>query len=73
MLARISFGYRINLHIYKRGSVMARDEALNSPIRLHAAAVGCVFVLMDDNVHSQIAVIISDYLEAKGVVAGGLS
>ncbi|GFW74988.1 transposable element Tcb1 transposase [Trichonephila clavipes] len=45
-------GYRMDLHIFKRGSVTAvryRDEVLEPIVRLYAAAVGHTFVLMDDN------------------------
>ncbi|GFX48013.1 transposable element Tcb1 transposase [Trichonephila clavipes] len=50
--AGISLGYRTDLHIFKRDSVTAvgyRNEILEPIVRLHAAAVGPTFVLMDDS------------------------
>ncbi|GFX45083.1 transposable element Tcb1 transposase [Trichonephila clavipes] len=68
--AGISFGYRTDLHIFKRGSVTAvryRDEVLEPIVRLYAAAVGPTFLLMDDNAHSHRADIVDDYLESQGI------
>ena len=64
--AGILLGYRTNLHSFKRGSVTAlrhRDEVLEPIEKLYTAAVGPIFVLMDDNVHPHRAVIIDDYVE----------
>ncbi|GFW49832.1 transposable element Tcb1 transposase [Trichonephila clavipes] len=66
----ISLGYRTDLHIFKRGSVMAvryRDEVLEPIVRLYAPAVGSTFVLMDDNTRPHRAGIVDDYLESKGI------
>ncbi|GBO13200.1 hypothetical protein AVEN_267082-1 [Araneus ventricosus] len=49
--AGISLGYRTDLHIYRRGSVLAvryRDEVLDPIVKLYAAVAGPSFVLMDD-------------------------
>ncbi|GFU78302.1 uncharacterized protein TNCV_4497891 [Trichonephila clavipes] len=54
--AGILLGYRTNLHIFKRGSVMSvryRDEVLEPIVRLYPAAVGPTFVLIDDNARSR--------------------
>ena len=67
---RISLGYRIDLHIFKWGSVTAarhRDEVLEPIVRLYPAAVGLTFVLMDDNTHPHRAAIINDYLQSEGI------
>ncbi|GFU14795.1 transposable element Tcb1 transposase [Trichonephila clavipes] len=53
--AGISLGYRTDLHIFKRCSMMAvryRDDVLELIVRFYAAAVGPTFVLMDDNARS---------------------
>ncbi|GFV85885.1 transposable element Tcb1 transposase [Trichonephila clavipes] len=66
----ISLGYHGDLHIFKRGSVMAvryGDEVLEPIMRLYAAAVGPTFVLMDDNARSHRADIVDDYLESEGI------
>ncbi|GFW64780.1 transposable element Tcb1 transposase [Trichonephila clavipes] len=63
-------GYRINLHIFKRGSATAvryQDEVLEHIVRLYAAAVGPTFVLMDDNAPPHRADIVDDYLESEGI------
>ncbi|GFU80761.1 transposable element Tc3 transposase [Trichonephila clavipes] len=68
--ARISLGYRIDLHIFKRGSVTAvryRDEVLEPIQRLYAEAVCPTFVLMDDNARPHRADIVDDYLESEGI------
>ncbi|GFU71590.1 transposable element Tcb1 transposase [Trichonephila clavipes] len=68
--AGISLGYRTDLHIFKRGSVMAvryRDEVLEPIVRLYTAAVGPTFVLMDDNALPHRADIADDYLESEGI------
>ncbi|GFX45149.1 transposable element Tcb1 transposase [Trichonephila clavipes] len=68
--AGISFGYRTDLHIFKRGSVTAvryRDEILEPIVRLYAAAVGPTLVLMDDNARPHRADIVHDYLESEGI------
>ncbi|GFY33294.1 transposable element Tcb1 transposase [Trichonephila clavipes] len=68
--AKISLRYRTDLHISKRGSVMAvryRDEVLEPIVRLYAAAVGPTFVLMDDNARPHRADIVDDYLESEGI------
>ncbi|GFX74131.1 transposable element Tcb1 transposase [Trichonephila clavipes] len=66
----ISLEYRTNLHIFKRGSVTAvryRDEALGPILRLYVAAVGPIFVLMDDNARPNKADIVDDYLKSEGI------
>ncbi|GFX51670.1 transposable element Tcb1 transposase [Trichonephila clavipes] len=66
----ISLGYSTDLHIFKRGSVMAvryGDEVLEPIVRLYAAAVGPTFVLMDDNAHPHRADIVDDYLKSEGI------
>ncbi|GFT37370.1 transposable element Tcb1 transposase [Trichonephila clavipes] len=73
--ARISLGYRTDLHIFKRGSVLAiryRDEVLEPIVRLYAAAVGPTFVLMDDNARPHRVSIVDDYLESEGIAQGPL-
>ncbi|GFX03736.1 transposable element Tcb1 transposase [Trichonephila clavipes] len=68
--AGISFGYRTDLHIFKRGSVTAvryRDEVLELIVRLYAAAIGPTFVLMNDNARPHRADIVNDYLESEGI------
>ncbi|GFX03573.1 transposable element Tcb1 transposase [Trichonephila clavipes] len=68
--AVISLGYHTDLHIFKRGSVMAvryRDEVLEPIVRLYPAAVGPTFVLMDDNARPHRAYIVDDYLESEGI------
>ena len=68
--ARISLGYRTDLHIFKRGSVTAvwyQDEVIEPIVRLYAAAVGPTFVLMDNNACPQGAAIVDNYLESKGI------
>ncbi|GFX18573.1 transposable element Tcb1 transposase [Trichonephila clavipes] len=70
VLAGFTLGYRTDLHIFKRGSVTAvqyRDEVLEPIVRLHAAAVGPIFILMDDNTCPHRAVIVDDYLESEGI------
>ncbi|GFY25640.1 transposable element Tcb1 transposase [Trichonephila clavipes] len=65
----ISLGYRTDLHIFKRGSVTAvryRDEVLKHIVILYAAAVGPIFVLMEDNARPHTADIVDDYLESEG-------
>ncbi|KFM70504.1 hypothetical protein X975_15434, partial [Stegodyphus mimosarum] len=65
--AGISIGYRTDLHIFKRGSLMSvryRDEVLELIVRLYTAAVGPTFVLMDGNAHPSRADIVNDYLES---------
>ncbi|GFU77387.1 transposable element Tcb1 transposase [Trichonephila clavipes] len=66
--AEISLGDRTDLHIFKRGSVMAiryRDEVLESIVRLCAAAVGPTFVLMDNNARPHRTDIVDDYLKRR--------
>ncbi|GFX11418.1 transposable element Tcb1 transposase [Trichonephila clavipes] len=66
--AGISLGYRTDLRIFKRGSVTAiryRDEVLEPMVRLYAAAVGPIFVLMDDNARPHRADIVDDYLGSE--------
>ncbi|GFW00603.1 transposable element Tcb1 transposase [Trichonephila clavipes] len=68
--AGISLGYRTDLHIFERGSVMAvqyRDEVLEPIVRLYAAAVGPTFVLRDDNTRPHRADIVDDNLESEGI------
>ncbi|GFU01756.1 transposable element Tcb1 transposase [Trichonephila clavipes] len=68
--AGISLGYRPDLHIFKRGSVTAvryQDEVLEPIEKLHAAAVGPTFVLMDDNARPHRADIVNDYLESEEI------
>ncbi|GFS99464.1 transposable element Tcb1 transposase [Trichonephila clavipes] len=68
--AGISLGYRTDLHIFKRDSVMAvryRNGVLEPTMRLYAAAVGSTSILMDDNVRSHRADIVDDYLESEGI------
>ncbi|GFT80935.1 transposable element Tcb1 transposase [Trichonephila clavipes] len=68
--AGISLGYSTDLHIFKRGSVMAvryRYEVLEPIVKLYAAAVGPTFVLMDDNICLHRAGIVDDYLENEGI------
>ncbi|GFW93907.1 transposable element Tcb1 transposase [Trichonephila clavipes] len=65
--AGISLGYRIDLHIFKRGSVTAvryRDDVLESIVRLYAAAVSPTFVLIE---RPHRADIVDDYLESQGI------
>ncbi|GFX87686.1 transposable element Tcb1 transposase [Trichonephila clavipes] len=62
--------YRTDLHIFKRDSVTAvryQDEVLEPIVRLHVAAVGPTFVLMDDNARPHRAYIVDDYLESEGI------
>ncbi|GFW65727.1 transposable element Tcb1 transposase [Trichonephila clavipes] len=69
--ARISLGYRTDLHIFKQGSVTAvryREEILEPIVRLYAAAVGPAFVLMDANAHPHRVDIVDDYMESEGIV-----
>ncbi|GBM77702.1 hypothetical protein AVEN_80305-1 [Araneus ventricosus] len=66
----ISLGYRTDLHIYRRGSVTVvrhRDENLDPIVKLHAAAVGPSFVLMDDNARPHRAAIVDDFLESERI------
>ncbi|GBM09194.1 hypothetical protein AVEN_236189-1 [Araneus ventricosus] len=68
--AGISLGYRTDLHIYRRGSATAvryRDEVLDPIVKLHAAAVGPSFVLMDDNARPHRAAIVDEFLESEGI------
>ncbi|GFV62946.1 transposable element Tcb1 transposase [Trichonephila clavipes] len=68
--AGISLGYRIDLHIFKRGSVTAvrhRYEVPELVVRLYAASVGPIFVLMDDNIRPHRVDIIDDHLESEGI------
>ncbi|GFS92780.1 transposable element Tcb1 transposase [Trichonephila clavipes] len=68
--AGISLEYRIDLHIFKRGSVTAvryRDEDLEPIVRLYVAVVGPTFVLSDDNTRPHRADIVDDYLESEGI------
>ncbi|GBL80410.1 Transposable element Tcb1 transposase [Araneus ventricosus] len=68
--AGISSGYRTDLHIYRRGSVTAvryREEVLDPILKLHAAAVGPSFVLMDDTARPHRAAIVDNFLECKGI------
>ncbi|GFU90176.1 transposable element Tcb1 transposase [Trichonephila clavipes] len=70
VLAEISVGYRIYLHIFKRGSVTAvwyRDEVLEPIVRFYAAEIGPTFVLMDDKARLHRADIVDDYLESEGI------
>ena len=65
--AGISLGYRSHLHIFKQDSVTAvkyRNEVQEPIVRLYVAAVGPIFVLMDDNVRPHRAAIVDDYLES---------
>ena len=48
-------------------AVQYRDEILQPIVRLHAAAVGPIFVLMDDNASPHRAAIVDDYLESEGI------
>lgn len=45
--------------------VQYRDELLDLTVRLWAAAVGSIFVLMNGDVRPQRAVIFGDYLKRK--------
>ena len=66
----ISLGYRTDLHIFKHGSETAvryRGEVLELIVRLYAAAVGPIFILMDDNACPHRAAIIDDYLKSEGI------
>ncbi|GFY26781.1 transposable element Tcb1 transposase [Trichonephila clavipes] len=68
--AGILLGYRTDLHLFKQGSatvVRYRDGVLESILRLYNAAVGPIFVLMDDNAHPHRADIVDDYLESEGI------
>ena len=70
MWAGISLGYRTDLCIFKRGSVMAvwyRDKALEPIVSFNAAEVGPTFVLMDDNAHPHRAAIVNDFLESEEI------
>ena len=70
MWTGISLGYRTDLHMYKRGSVMAdryRDEVLEPIVQLYAAEVGPTFVLMDDNARPHRAAIVDDSLKSEGI------
>ncbi|GFV19215.1 transposable element Tcb1 transposase [Trichonephila clavipes] len=67
-----SFGYRTDLHIFKRGFLTAvryRDEVLEPIVRLYAAAVGPTFVLMDDNARPHRANIVDGYLESERIAS----
>ncbi|GFV33021.1 transposable element Tcb1 transposase [Trichonephila clavipes] len=66
----IKLGYRTDLHIFKRRSVTTvryRDEVLDSIVRLYTAAVGPIFVLMDDNMRPHRADMVDDHLESERV------
>lgn len=66
---RISLRYRTELHIFRRGFVIAVRylyEILNPTVRLYATAVGTVFVLMEDKTRPHGAVVADDYLESEG-------
>ena len=68
--AGISLGYRTDLHIFERGSVMAvryQDRVLEPIVRLYAAAVGPTFVLMDDNAHPHSTSFVDAYFESEGI------
>ena len=59
-----------DLRIFKRDSVTAvwyRDQVLEIIVKLHAAAVGPTFVLMDDNALPRRAAIVDVYLESEGI------
>ena len=43
------------------------DEILDAYVRLHAAAIGNDFILMDDNARPHRAVLVEDYLESQGL------
>lgn len=63
-------GYRINLHTYRRGSLTAvwyRDEVIDPTTRFYTAAVGSLFVLVDNNERNKRAVLVEDYLESDGI------
>ncbi|GFW72653.1 transposable element Tcb1 transposase [Trichonephila clavipes] len=48
-------------------AVRYRDEVLEPIVRLYAAAVGPISVLMDDNAHPHRADIVKDYLESERI------
>lgn len=66
----ISLGYRTDLHIYRRGSVIAvryQDEVLDAIVKLYAAVVGPSFVVMYDNACPHRAAIVDDFLKSEEV------
>ena len=68
--ARISLGYRTDLHIFNWGSmttVRYRVGVLKPIVRLYAEAVGPYPVLMDDIACSDTAAIMDDYLESERI------
>ncbi|GFY07173.1 hypothetical protein TNCV_277201 [Trichonephila clavipes] len=57
---------------YKRDSVMVvryRNEVLASSVKLYAATIGLLYVLMGDNARPHRAAIIGDFLESEGIVS----
>ena len=66
----ILLGYRTDVLIFKQGSVTAvqyRDEVPEPIVRLYAAAVGPIFVLMVNNARPHRAAIVDDDLETEGI------
>lgn len=58
-------GYRIDLSVLRRGSVIAaryKEKVIDPNVGLYAAVFGPDFVLMDDNVHHHRAVIVDHYI-----------
>ena len=47
--------------------VQYRDKVLEHIVRLYAAAVDNIFVLMDDDAPPNRAAIVDDYLESEGI------
>lgn len=67
VLAVVSFGYLTDLDIFGRVSVKAVQyhyEELNSTVRFYNAAVVPALVLMDNNAHPYIAVIVDVYKDS---------
>ena len=67
----ILLGYRDDLHIFKLDSLTAVrfwDEVLKHFVRLYAAEVGPIFVLMDDNARLHKASNVDDCLESEGIL-----
>ena len=66
-----SFGHCTDLHIYKQGSVTSvwyPNKVLEPNVKLHAAAIGPSFALMDDNARPHRAATVGDFLESKRIV-----
>ena len=48
-------------------AVRYRDKVLEPIMRLYTAAVGCTFILMNDNARSYKTAIVNDYVESEGI------